>query len=212
MASTYFVRRGQKQFGPFGTAKLKQLAADGKVTRDDAVSTDKTKWTPAGNVRGLFPPAELIVDERPHAIPTVVAHQPPAEAPAPQPPATVYVQAPAPQVAQPVAQPPAMHQTTNVVVNAAPAGNTCAALAAGLGVVALLLAFVPGLGLLLVVPLAGLALLLALFGFILALGRGGRGLIGSIGGDRHSSRACFNGGGNWRGCRSDQPSGRDAAE
>ncbi len=181
-STSYYVRRGQKQFGPFDTPQLKKLAAAGKITRDDAISADRSKWTPAGNVKGLFPPAELLVDAKPHAIPTIVKHQPPA-VPDPAPPATVYVQAPAPQAPQPAAQPaPVMQQTTNVVVHAQRPGNTCATLAGGLGVVALLLAFVPGLGLLLVVPLASLALLLALFGFILAFGRGGRGLIGSIGG------------------------------
>jgi len=87
MPSTYYVRRGGKQFGPFEPKQLKQLAAAGKLTRDDSVSADRAKWTPAGNVKGLFPPAELLVRETPQAIPTVVKSESPLTAQVAPPPA-----------------------------------------------------------------------------------------------------------------------------
>ena len=138
MSTRFYARISGKVYGPLDGAKLKRLAAAGKLTRDDAISKDgKTAWTPAGNVRGLFPPAELLpaVDQRPRPIETVIPREPSEVAPAVPPPipapagqpAVVFVQAPAAPPAQQIIQ-----QTT-VVVNATKRGNTCATLAAGLG-------------------------------------------------------------------------------
>ena len=187
MPAAFYARIVNKVYGPLESDKLKSLVAAGKLTRDDFVSKDgKTGWTPAGNVKGLFPPAELMAAEKPQAIRTIVrpestaVGQPaiPRAVPAPvQQPAVVYVQAPA----APAAPAPQQIVQTTVIVNTAKQGNTCATLAAGLGVLSLIAAFVPFLGLI-VVPAAGLTLLLALFGFIIALGRGGTGIVGSLGG------------------------------
>lgn len=60
MSATLYVRIRGKVHGPFETDKLKRLAAAGKISRDDELSRDQQKWTLAGNVKGLFPAAELL--------------------------------------------------------------------------------------------------------------------------------------------------------
>jgi hypothetical protein len=190
MPALFFARIANKVHGPFDGEKLKKLAAAGKLTRDDAISKDgKTGWTLAGNVKGLFPPAELLVADPPRPIETVIRREPAALARAGHPPAIPIPQA----IPAPAAQPtivymqatagpaPQQNVQTTVIVHAARPHNTCATLAAGLGLLSLIAAFVPVLGLI-VLPAAGLTLLLALFGLILALTRGGTGLIGSLGG------------------------------
>lgn len=178
MASNFYIRVGAKVHGPVDTAKLKKLAAEGRITRDAELSYDgQTKWTKAGSVKGLFPSAELIVDEPSAAIRTVVRHQPPPAAvpvaPAPAQPTIVVMQAPA--------APQQVIQQTTVVVNTGATGNTCAMIAAVFGLLALAFCWIPLVGLL-TIPVALLAILLAGIGLLIALFRKGAGLIASVGG------------------------------
>jgi hypothetical protein len=58
MASEWFVRGGGKVYGPLDPAKLKQLAADGKIGPQTEVAKAATgPWHPASKVGGLFPDA-----------------------------------------------------------------------------------------------------------------------------------------------------------
>jgi hypothetical protein len=166
-ASTYYVRKGSQIHGPFDAEKLKRLAIAGQITRDDFVSRDRAQWTPAGNVNGLFPPAELIVTERPTAIPTVHAPPPPPMATAVPAPQVVYVQS------QPA------HVTQRVVVNVTHRGNTCAVAAALFGFLALAFCWIPFLGLF-TIPLALLAIVLAAVGLLVAVSRDGAGVAASV--------------------------------
>lgn len=64
MGQNLYVRRAGKDkvHGPFTVAQVKQLAANGQLTRDDFLSRDgQTEWQSAGAVKGLFPAAELII-------------------------------------------------------------------------------------------------------------------------------------------------------
>lgn len=54
----WFVRGGGKVYGPLDAARLKQLVSEGKINRQTDVAASATgPWTPAGNVKGLFPQA-----------------------------------------------------------------------------------------------------------------------------------------------------------
>jgi hypothetical protein len=55
MAKQWFVRRGDKVFGPFHSAKLKALATNGQVTQSTQVGLQESgPWVNADKVRGLF--------------------------------------------------------------------------------------------------------------------------------------------------------------
>ena len=55
MASIWFVRGGRKVYGPLDSAKLKQLAAAGKIDQTTKVAQNQNgPWVPAGKVKGLF--------------------------------------------------------------------------------------------------------------------------------------------------------------
>jgi hypothetical protein len=59
MAANWFVRGGGKVYGPIDGAKLKQLAAEGKIDGQTEVAVDANgPWHPASAVKGLFPAAE----------------------------------------------------------------------------------------------------------------------------------------------------------
>ena len=56
MASKWFVRVGEKVYGPIDAAKLKQLVADGKINQQtDVAQNNAGPWVPAEKVKGLFP-------------------------------------------------------------------------------------------------------------------------------------------------------------
>jgi len=80
MADGLYVRIAGKVHGPFDGDKLKRLAAAGKISRDDELSRDQQKWTPAGNVKGLFPPGELM-PAPPKQTPIQVITRPPIAPP-----------------------------------------------------------------------------------------------------------------------------------
>jgi len=52
--SSFFVRWQGKVQGPLDLAKLKNLAATGKLKPEMELSKDKAKWYRAGSVKGLF--------------------------------------------------------------------------------------------------------------------------------------------------------------
>lgn len=91
MAGSWFVNTGGKVHGPFDGAKLRALAAAGKVTPEMPVASSATgPWTRAAAIRGLFP-AGAPAPARPAGLP-------------PQPPA---MPVPAAPVGAPAAGPPA---------------------------------------------------------------------------------------------------------
>ena len=56
MASKWFVRVGEKVYGPIDAAKLKQLVAGGKINQQTEVAQNNAgPWVPAEKVKGLFP-------------------------------------------------------------------------------------------------------------------------------------------------------------
>ena len=58
MANGWYVQHGGKQYGPLPSTKLKQLAADGKITPATTVHFgDEGKWIPRRAMQGLFTPA-----------------------------------------------------------------------------------------------------------------------------------------------------------
>jgi hypothetical protein len=55
--SQWFVIRGEKQYGPFSSRRLRELAASGKLVPDDLVRrADMDGTTHAKRIKGLFPP------------------------------------------------------------------------------------------------------------------------------------------------------------
>src|SRR5687768_10186395 len=61
MSDRWYVSRGQKKFGPFTAAQMRQLVASGKLKRADAITREGLgRWIRAETVKGLFdnaPPA-----------------------------------------------------------------------------------------------------------------------------------------------------------
>lgn len=76
---SYFVKIADKKYGPFDAEKLKGLASAGRISRHDSISKDQATWVPAGNVKGLFPPAELVVPPETIAAPIAVIVREPVE-------------------------------------------------------------------------------------------------------------------------------------
>ena len=55
MAALWFVRGNGKVYGPLDSARLKQIAAEGKINEATEVAQNQAgPWHPAGKVRGLF--------------------------------------------------------------------------------------------------------------------------------------------------------------
>lgn len=51
----YYVRIGNKAFGPFSKEGVLTLIAQNRIERSDAVSTDKSNWRPAGEYPEFYP-------------------------------------------------------------------------------------------------------------------------------------------------------------
>lgn len=65
MASEWFVRGGGKVYGPLDDARLRKLAAEGKIDETtDVAKQPGGPWHPAFRVRGLFPPPAQSNDSR----------------------------------------------------------------------------------------------------------------------------------------------------
>jgi hypothetical protein len=55
MSAQWFVRAGGKVFGPFDSARLKSLVAEGKINKvTEIAQSSNGPWGSAGNVKGLF--------------------------------------------------------------------------------------------------------------------------------------------------------------
>jgi hypothetical protein len=56
MASEYFVRRGEKVVGPVSIAKIRRMAAEGRIQPTDQLGKHPGgPWAPASRAKGLFP-------------------------------------------------------------------------------------------------------------------------------------------------------------
>jgi hypothetical protein len=81
MAALWFVRGNGKVYGPLDSARLKQIAAEGKINEATEVAQNQTgPWYPAGKVRGLF---ESVSSTSTHAPETQAYPAPQTYAPPP---------------------------------------------------------------------------------------------------------------------------------
>ena len=55
MAARWFYQISGEELGPITTAELVELARSGKLSPDDKVKKNDSKWVSASKVRGLFP-------------------------------------------------------------------------------------------------------------------------------------------------------------
>lgn len=108
----WLIRHNGKQVGPVGSAKLKELARNGRLSKDCEVQQVGTEgWHPITKIKGLFP-QELIA--APAAIAVAEAPPPMTYAPQPQP----IMMQPQPQMIvmqAPPAAAPVVNVTTTVV-------------------------------------------------------------------------------------------------
>lgn len=74
----WFVTKGDKTYGPFTSAQLKELASTGKIKPDTLIRMGSDgKWTPAERVKGLFDsPSRPVALSPPAVRPTAVATRP----------------------------------------------------------------------------------------------------------------------------------------
>jgi hypothetical protein len=86
MAEQWYVARGKEKFGPYTAARLKELAAQGRVLPTDMLHKEGIpKWVPASSVKGLFAPNSAA--KAPPPLPTASPQarpeaKPPTSAPA----------------------------------------------------------------------------------------------------------------------------------
>lgn len=174
----WFVQHGGKQYGPLPAAKLKQLAADGKISPTTSVrlGTDGA-WVPASRVKGLFDSMAPASPSRPPATPR--ANVPPSAPPI----------APAPLVATPLvrAQPP---KVTPLAKGTPVAGKSVPALVVGgislvLGILALATCWLPAMGAgaaWVAIGIASTGLIVGIVAFVMAAMHKGSGLALGIAG------------------------------
>jgi hypothetical protein len=186
VSATYYVRIAGKVYGAFDAERLKAFAAGGKLARDHEISRDRVKWVPAGNVKGLFPAAQLVVEPSPRPVPVEAI-----AAPSPTLPARDLSRDPIPTSATPLPRrnpvfaklsrraPPTNRRFTATVVRLR--GNLYAIAAVLTACLALAGCWISSLEPFLV-PLAFLAIVLAAFGFLVAGFRGGAGRLTTVGG------------------------------
>lgn len=78
--SQWFIKRNDKQVGPFEASRLKQLAVEGKIKPDDLVRReDQEAWSKASQIKGLLnlPAAPTLPVEPPAPSPGVQQSTPP---------------------------------------------------------------------------------------------------------------------------------------
>ena len=52
----WYIKKGEKHYGPYSSRELKNLAHSGKIEPSDEVQTGRMgQWVPAEKVKGLFP-------------------------------------------------------------------------------------------------------------------------------------------------------------
>src|SRR4051812_14442820 len=87
MAFTWFVERQGGRLGPYSSAQLKELAAEGRLRPDDPVRrSDQANLVAAGKIKGLFP-EEVSQDRRGDTPPVLTTeHDPVSAKAAPMPP------------------------------------------------------------------------------------------------------------------------------
>ena len=62
--ATWFVSQGGKVYGPLDSARLKKLAATGKIAGDSGIAKESYgPWTAASRVRGLFPAGQDVAND-----------------------------------------------------------------------------------------------------------------------------------------------------
>lgn len=72
--------------GPYNASQLKAMAAVGQISKEALISNDREKWTPATQVKGLFPsPAAPVPTIPPAPIPAPPPDLAPRPAPSPTP-------------------------------------------------------------------------------------------------------------------------------
>ena len=153
MAAQWYCLIGQQQYGPFTGEQIRQLVQQGQLLREHGVRTETdSRWTAAGELPGLFPPAPSAVEPqaatgqpaipsvtvKPKKKPLAPAVSLPPAAPAPvAPPAAGHVvpagtalPAAAAPVAAPVAKPAQAVLPAAVPIAAAPVARAVAPAAA----------------------------------------------------------------------------------
>lgn len=180
MAHEWYIQHGGKTYGPLAAAKMKQLAAERKITPETPVRRDSDQdWVPASRVQGLFAPQPPI---EPAALPPPIPpHAAPLDPPPLEPP-------PAPPVASPLARVPLGSVAAVDEPRGAPpamAPRIIGAFGLVLGILALSTCWLPWLG----GPLGwigivvgGLGLVLGGCGLVFAALRDGSGLYLNIAG------------------------------
>ena len=64
MSNRLFIKVNDKRYGPFDMAKIRTLAATGKLLREHLLSNDGvSNWMRAGDTASLFPPTEATTDK-----------------------------------------------------------------------------------------------------------------------------------------------------
>ena len=186
MSNEWYLRVGDKTYGPASLEKLKHYIQKGQLTPTTLVRSEREgQWQPAGNFAELFepppqappPPRQVAPPPRPAAPPVVVR---PAPSPPPQVPEVIISAPPLVQSASPGA--PLLAAAPNVAVQVnvsqSKAAHSLGIGAIVLGIVGLLTVCVPFVSL----PLSGLGFLLGAFGVGMAIVRKGTGVGFSIAG------------------------------
>ncbi len=174
MANEWYVRIGEKEYGPFASAKLKQLADAGKISPETLVrlGTDG-KWVPASKVKGLF---ESAPTQPSASLPPPDAPQP-AIAPSPPPPPIVPPILTA-SIVEPPRSAPSQSVAVQVNVSQSRAAHSLGIASLVLGILGLLTFCLPFIA----IPLTALGLALGIGGLFLAFARRGSGIGFSIAG------------------------------
>jgi hypothetical protein len=82
MAHEWYIQHGGKQYGPLTSSKLKELAAERKITPSTSVRLGTSgNWVPAARVQGLFAAPAAAAPPAPAKAPAKVAAPPPPAEP-----------------------------------------------------------------------------------------------------------------------------------
>jgi len=81
----FYVAQGNKVLGPVEVEQLKAMARDGRLSREDGISTDRKKWRRAHRVGGLFPDEATESAPQPEPAPEIKIETEPSKSSAPPP-------------------------------------------------------------------------------------------------------------------------------